>query len=201
MGDGTIFRIAFFILLGAMLVVRTAFSMRVHQQGERTMPDRQAIQNEGIALFATRVLLFFLLIAILVLYAIDHPWMEVLNLGLPVWLRWLGFAIGWLGLALLMWAEIELGRQFSPQLQIRQAHKLITSGPYTHIRHPLYAGLDGFGLGLALVSANWFFVAFFIITLILLGARVSKEERMMVEQFGETYQVYMHRTGRYFPRI
>ncbi len=201
MNDGTIFRISFFILLGAMLVVRTAFSVRVHQQGERTMPDQQAIRHEGIGLFAMRVVMFLALVAILVLYAIDHPWMNALAFTLPGWLRWVGFVIGCLGLALLGWAELELGRQFSPQLQLRQAHKLITSGPYSMVRHPLYSGIYGFGLSLALISANWFFVAFFVLSLLGLGMRVLKEEKMMVEQFGEEYQEYMRRTGRYFPRI
>ncbi len=201
MSGETTFRIAFFIVLGAMLVVRMAFSLRVRQQGERTMPDRQAIQTEGVMLVAVRAVLFFLLIAILVLYAINHPWMKALNFASPGWLRWVGFVIGGLGIALLTWAETELGRQFSPQLQLRQAHKLITTGPYTRIRHPLYTGIYAFGLSLALVSANWFFVAFFIFSLFGLGMRVPKEEKMMVEQFGKEYQEYMQRTGRYLPKI
>jgi hypothetical protein len=76
MGSDLIFRIAFFILLGSMLVMRLVFNARVRQQGERIMPDRQAIQHEGVGLFATRVVLFFVLIAILVLYAINHAWIK-----------------------------------------------------------------------------------------------------------------------------
>ncbi len=201
MSSETTFRIAFFIVLGAMLIVRMAFSLRVRQQGERTMPDRQAIRTEGVVSVATRVVLFFLLIAILVLYTINHPWIKALNFTFPGWLRWVGFIIGGLGVALLAWAETELGRQFSPQLQLRQAHKLITTGPYTRIRHPLYTGIYAFGLGLALVSANWFFVAFFVISLVGMGMRVPKEEKMMVEQFGSEYKNYMQRTGRYLPKI
>ncbi len=165
------------------------------------MPDRQAIATEGVLLVAVRVVLFFLLIAILVLYAINHPWIKAFNFTFPGWLRWVGFVLGCLGIALLAWAETELGRQFSPQLQLRQAHKLITTGPYTRIRHPLYTGIYAFGLSLALLSANWFFVAFFILSLVGLGTRVPREERMMVEQFGKEYQDYMQRTGRYLPKF
>jgi protein-S-isoprenylcysteine O-methyltransferase Ste14 len=195
------FRIAFFILLGAMLVVRMYFNLRIRQQGERVMPDREAIRREGVGMFATRVTLFFVLIAVLVLYAINHPWMQALVFTLPAGLRWLGFAIGLVSISFLVWTELELGRQFSPQLQLRQEHQLITAGPYAYIRHPLYTAIDGFGLALALVSANWFFVAFFILCLVGLWFRVPKEEQMLLDQFGEEYKVYMECTGKFLPKV
>ena len=165
------------------------------------MPDKTAIRHEGVGLFASRVILFFILIAILVLYAIRHPWMQSLEFYLPPWLRWLGFAIGLLSIALTVWVELELGRQFSPQLQLRQEHQLVTSGPYSRVRHPLYTALDAYGLSLALVSANWFFVLFFFVSLIGLTLRVPKEEHMLLDQFGDQYHSYMQHTGRYFPKM
>ncbi len=197
----TMFKIAFFIILAGMLAIRMYFNLRVRQQGERVMPDRQAIQHEGAGLFVTRVILFIILIAILVLYAIDQPLVKTLDFKLPDWLRWAGFILGWLSLGLTMWTQFELGKQFSPQLQLRAQHQLVTSGPYTHVRHPLYTALNGFGLSLALVSANWLFVAFFILSLVGLAARVPKEEKMMMEQFRDEYQAYMRKTGRYFPKL
>jgi len=200
--DNTIaFRIAFFVLIGAMLAVRIVFNMRVRKLGERVMPDKEAIRREGIALFAMRFILFFFLMAIMVLYAINHPWMHALDFTLPEWARWVGLGVGLMSIALLIWTELELGRQFSPQLQLRQDHQLITSGPYAHIRHPLYTAIYAFGLSLALVSANWFFAAFFLVSLMGLAARVPKEEKMMLEQFGEEYRLYMERTRRYWPKM
>jgi protein-S-isoprenylcysteine O-methyltransferase Ste14 len=201
MDTDLLFRILFFILLGAMLLVRIIFNLRLKKAGERFMPDKQAIKHEGLGLFLSRVVLFFVLIAILVLYAMDHPWMQTLDFYLPSWLRWLGFFIGLLSIALIIWVQIELDRQFSPQLQLRQGHQLITSGPYSRVRHPLYAALDVFGLSLALVSANWFFVGFFVLSLVGLYLRVPKEEQMMLDQFGNEYRAYMQRTGRYFPKL
>lgn len=127
--------------------------------------------------------------------------MQALDFTLPAWLRWLGFAIGLVSIALTLWTQLELGRQFSPQLQLRPEHQFITGGPYARIRHPLYTAVDGFGLALALVSANWLFVAFFILSLLGLWFRVPNEERMMVDQFGEEYKAYMQRTGRFLPKI
>jgi protein-S-isoprenylcysteine O-methyltransferase Ste14 len=196
-----IYRIAFFIVLGLMLSVRLYFNFRLRQSGEGFMPDREAVQHEGVGLFALRVVLFFVLVAILLLYAFNHAWMRALDFSLPGWMRWLGFAIGLLSISLIIWIQLELGRQFSPQLQIRQEHQLIKRGPYAHIRHPLYTALFSFGLSLALLTANWFFVAFFFIFLVGLLMRVPKEERMLLEQFGNEYETYMLHTGRFFPKM
>jgi protein-S-isoprenylcysteine O-methyltransferase Ste14 len=195
------YRIAFFCLLVGMFIVRIIFNLRLKRSGERFMPDQQAIGHEGVGLFISRVVLFFALIAILLMYAIRHPWMEALNFYLPAWMRWLGFGIGLCSVALLIWVELELGRQFSPQLQLRQEHQLIMTGPYSRVRHPLYSALFGFGLSLALVSANWFFVAFFFLSLAGLVIRVPKEEQMMLDQFGDEYRAYMQRTGRFIPKL
>ncbi|MGE5123239.1 MAG: methyltransferase family protein [Acidobacteriaceae bacterium] len=195
------FRFLFFILLGLMLAVRMVFNLRVQRQGDAVLPDRQAIQREGVGLFAFRFVSFFMLIAVLVLYAIRHPWMRVLEFPLPVWLRWLGFVVGLTSVALTVWVELELGRQFSPQLRLRQVHRIVTTGPYFHVRHPLYTALDGFGLSLALVSANLVFLGFFLLVLVGLDIRIPREEKMLMDQFGEEYRAYMQHTGRYFPRL
>ncbi len=196
-----LFRILFFIVLGAMLVVRMFFTLRLRHSGEGIMPDKQAIKHEGVGMFIARVVMFFVLMAVLVLYVINHPWMEALDFYLPPWLRWLGFVIGLSSIALIIWVELELGRQFSPQLQLRSEHQLITSGPYSRVRHPMYTAFYGFGLSLALMSANWFFVAFFILSLVGLCLRVPKEEKMMLDQFGDEYRAYMERTGRFVPKM
>lgn len=195
------YRIAFFILFGVILVVRMYFNVRIRQQGERVMPDREAVRREGVVMFTARAVMFFVLIAVLVLYAINHPWMQALNFMLPAWLHWLGFVLGLVSIAFLAWTETELGKQFSPQLQIRQEHQLITTGPYAHIRHPHYTSIDGIGLAMALLSANWFFVAFFILCLVGVWFRVPREERMMRDQFGEKYDAYIQRTGRFLPKV
>jgi protein-S-isoprenylcysteine O-methyltransferase Ste14 len=201
MPTNQIFRIAFFVVLVVMLIMRIFFNARVSRSGERIMPDRQAIMREGIILFASRVVLFFLLIAVLIMYAFPRSWLSTLDFYLPAWLHWLGVIIGVLSIALTAWTELELGRQYSAQLQLRDEHKLITTGPYTHIRHPHYTAITAFGLSLALISANWFFVAFFLVSALGLWYRVPKEEQMMIAQFGEEYRAYIKRTGRFLPKI
>ncbi len=193
------FRILFLILFGGVLAMRVYFMIRVRQAGERLMPDREAVRREGRGIFAARVGLFLMLIAFLGLYLLDVPWLRVLSVPFPGWLRWLGFGVGLASLAFWTRVQVELGKQWSAQLQVRETHQLVTSGPYARVRHPLYAAMFGYGIGVALVTAHWVFIG---LALLVIGGglvRVPREEQMMIEEFGEAYRVYMQGTGRFWP--
>lgn len=196
----SIFRVTFWILLAGVFVMRIYFSLKVRQAGERLMPDREAVQREGRGMFIIRVVMGFVLLGWLILYAINPTWMKVLSVPFPNWLRWLGFALGLASLGFWSWTQVALGKEWSPQLQLRKEHHLVTTGPYARIRHPLYTAMIGYGTGLALVTANWLFIIFAIIAAGLTFARVPKEEQMLIQKFGESYKAYMQRTGRFFPK-
>ena len=196
----SIFRVAFWILLAGVFVMRIYFSLKVRQAGERLMPDREAVQREGRGMFIIRVVMGFVLLGWLILYAINPTWMKVLSVPFPNWLRCLGFALGLASLGFWSWTQVALGKEWSPQLQLRKEHHLVTTGPYARIRHPLYTAMIGYGTSLALVTANWLFIIFAIIAAGLTFARVPKEEQMLIQKFGENYKAYMQKTGRFFPK-
>jgi protein-S-isoprenylcysteine O-methyltransferase Ste14 len=56
-------------------------------------------------------------------------------------------------------------------------------------------------IGLALFTANLVFALMALLTITVLILRVPKEEKMMLEQFGDEYKKYMQMTGRFFPRF
>jgi protein-S-isoprenylcysteine O-methyltransferase Ste14 len=102
----------------------------------------------------------------------------------------------------LFWrSHQDLGRNWSPTLEIREGHTLVIQGIYRHIRHPMYASLWLLVIAQAMILPNW--VAGFT-GLIPLGtlyfSRVNNEERMMIEEFGKAYEGYMRTTGRIFPK-
>jgi protein-S-isoprenylcysteine O-methyltransferase Ste14 len=96
----------------------------------------------------------------------------------------------------------DLGRAWSVTLEIRERHRLVTDGIYARLRHPMYAAFWLWALSQALLLPNWiagfsglvgFGTLFF--------ARVGREERMMLERFGEEYRAYMGRTKRVVPGV
>jgi len=198
----TIFRIAFLVLLAALFAMRGYFMIKVRRAGERLMPDDQAVRREGgRGVFIIRVVVFVLLIVFLVMYIIGMKWIDLFSFQLPAWLRWAGFGLGLLSVAFWTWTQIHLDTQWSAQLQLRQEHHLVTSGPYARIRHPLYSAMFGWAVSLGLLTANWIFVAMAVLSIAGTMARIPKEEQMMLEAFGDEYKAYIQRTGRFFPRL
>ncbi len=198
----TIFRIAFLVLLGALLAMRAYFLIKVRRAGERLMPDKGAVEREGgSAMLIARVAVFLFLIAFLVMYFIGMAWIDFFSFLLPPWLRWAGFALGLFSVTFWTWTQIHLDTQWSAQLQLRQEHRLVTSGPYASLRHPLYSAMFAWAIALALLSANWILVAMAVLSIAGTVVRVPKEEKMMLAAFGDEYRAYMQRTGRFFPKV
>jgi protein-S-isoprenylcysteine O-methyltransferase Ste14 len=130
--------------------------------------------------------------------------------GIPAWAdysaRPSAVAGGALIYALALWvfrrAHKDLGRNWSITLEIRAEHKLVSTGLYSVIRHPMYTAFLLMGLGQALLLANWVAgLAGLLGFAILFFLRVGKEERMMLETFGSEYRAYMQRTKRLIPYL
>jgi protein-S-isoprenylcysteine O-methyltransferase Ste14 len=198
----TIFRLAFVFLLAGLLAMRFYFMIKVRRSGGRLMPDEKAVAREGgRGVLIIRVVGFFALVTFLVMYIIRMPWIDMYSFPLPNWLRWAGFALGVVTVAFWTWTQITLDTQWSAQLQLTKNHHLVTTGPYAWLRHPLYAGMFGWSFALALLTANWIFVAVCLLVFLGLLWRIPREEKMMLEAFGDEYKTYMQRTGRFFPRL
>lgn len=201
MGGEQVFRLAFWLEFGLLLLIRAISAWRVSRAGESIMPDRKAIEREGWGFFAARLLAFLFLVGLLVLYALDSPLMAALSFPLPSLLRWVGVVLGFSSLVLWAWAQSALGKQWSTNLQLRKKHRLITTGPYAWIRHPIYTAMLGWGCGVSLITANWTFVLLTLLMIAGLFIRVPKEEQMMIKEFGKGYKKYMQKTGRFVPKL
>lgn len=201
MNSDNLFHTGFWILIGGVLLMRIFFMARVRRAGERLTPDQAAIQREGNGFFAIRVICFFGLIVILGSFALDARWITALSVACPDWLRGAGFLLGIGSLALWVWTQHALGTMWSPNLMLRKEHRLVTTGPYARIRHPLYAAMIGWSSGLALVAANWVFLVLALLVSTVFIFRVPREEQMLLGQFGEEYRQYMGRTGGLFPKL
>ncbi|OEU41218.1 hypothetical protein BGV40_16160 [Methanosarcina sp. Ant1] len=129
-------------------------------------------------------------------------WIDIFRLPLPPKVRWLGAWLIFAGDLLFIWSHKALGRNWSPILEIRKGHSLVTDGPYRFIRHPMYAAILLIGIGVSFLSANWIVTLSYMLPVICLYLiRVSDEERMMIEKFGDEYREYMRRTGRLTPKL
>src|SRR6266446_5216952 len=105
-----------------------------------------------------------------------------------------------IGLWLFYRSHADLGANWSITLEVRERHQLITQGIYRRIRHPMYSALMLYDVAHALVIPNWVAGSSnLVVFAVLFALRVSAEERMMLEQFGDEYTAYMARTKRLVP--
>lgn len=129
-------------------------------------------------------------------------WPRFANYAFNPWQAALGVAVFALSLRLFRLTHKQLGRQWSVTLEVREQHKLVSDGVYRLVRHPMYSAFWLWALAQALLLPN--FVAGFAGIAgfgTLFFARAGREERLMIETFGDDYRAYMARTKRVIPWI
>ncbi|MEA2922139.1 MAG: hypothetical protein QOF07_2102 [Bradyrhizobium sp.] len=115
---------------------------------------------------------------------------------------WLGVLFAVAALLLFQMTHRALGQNWSVTLQLRQNHKLITTGIYRKIRHPMYTAFWLWAVAQACLLPNWIAgLAGLVGFGSLFFGRVRREEQMMLETFGDDYRHYMSRTYRIIPLI
>ncbi|WP_159460352.1 methyltransferase family protein [Tistlia consotensis] len=100
----------------------------------------------------------------------------------------------------ILWAHLSLRRFRSAELETRADHRLVETGPYRWIRHPLYSSYLLITAGLFLMTGNWLVTAPMFAYFLAIAARAWKEEAMLLERLGGSYREYMARTERFLPR-
>ena len=140
-----------------------------------------------------------LLLPVLYLFT---PLLAFADYRLPVFAPWLGTALMIAALWLFYRSHADLGKNWSVTLELHKGHQLIRRGIYRSIRHPMYLSIFLWGVSQGLLLRNWLAGWSALATFsVLYVVRTPREERMMIEFFGEEYLNYMRQTGRIFPRI
>lgn len=146
-----------------------------------------------IGMFATMMVLPLVHLATDVLAFADY--------ALPARATWIG-VLAQIPFLWLFWrSHADLGRNWSPGLEVRDDHELVTTGVYGRVRHPMYAAILIAVLAQPLLIHNW------IAGLLVVPAfaamwflRVPHEEALMRKRFGEAWDAYCIRAGRLFPK-
>jgi len=150
-------------------------------------------------------ILFFVLSLVYVAVGLkvlgDPVGFAALNLSsrLATVLAGVGIASITAGVFLFLWSVVARGR-YSVSWEMPRDHKLVTGGPYRHIRHPSYAGYFLMFIGLPLLTQN----PVYLLPMMAIPGYVhiiETEERLLATRFGEEYLRYVASTGRFIPRI
>lgn len=121
-----------------------------------------------------------------------RPWFELDLVGVPVLL---------FGEVLIFSGRRALGPFVTTRVKTASGQRVIRSGPYRFIRHPIYLGLilQFYAAPIAWRSAYGAIVMLPLVLLLL--RRVALEEEVMKSSFGPEYEDYCRRTKRLIPCI
>jgi len=121
------------------------------------------------------------------------------------WFRVLIKTIGWIvclcGFVGCLWSRFYLGSEWRGAPEVRDDHKLITTGPYAITRHPIYTSLFLMLIGSALTTMYWLPVLEVIVAVIAYTVKAVAEEKMLLSHFGESYAKYQRTVYMLMPYI
>lgn len=189
-----VFKTIYLIGLVPLAIIRTYY--RLLSRGAPVAVDRRTIGEIAVMLQAAVGML------VIPLLFVFSSVLDFADYELPAWTAWAGAAVLASGIWLLWRSHAGLRQNFSSTLQLKQEHELITGGVYARIRHPMYAALWLLAIANTLLLHNWIAGWSYVVCFgLLYFVRVPREERMMLDRFGESYRRYVARTGRVMPRM
>ncbi len=116
--------------------------------------------------------------------------------------NWVFVALAAVGFLFMVWARVHLGRLWSGGVVTREGHRVVDSGPYAIVRHPIYTGLLIAALGTVLVKGTALSLAGLLVLGVSYYLKARLEEKFLRTELGtEAYDAYARRVPMLVPRI
>ncbi len=184
--------------VGAFLLIALSYLIRI-PYARRAGKIEVVKRDRDMAEIAV-LLLAALGMMVLPMLAIVFNWPAQLSYTAQPPLVIIGYAVGIAAIWLFWRSHDDLGEQWSASLEIREGHELITRGVYARIRHPMYSACFLWVIAQALLLANWLGgLAGLVAFTTLYFERIAREEKLMLNQFGQAWSSYCETTGRLWP--
>jgi protein-S-isoprenylcysteine O-methyltransferase Ste14 len=122
--------------------------------------------------------------------------------SLEAWQTALALALFAVACAISWTSAFALGRQHRVDAALESDHRLIRSGPYRLVRHPIYTSMIAVLVGTGILIAPWYLMAP-ALTFFLLGTaiRVRVEDRLLESRFGEEFRQYRRTVPAFIPFV
>jgi protein-S-isoprenylcysteine O-methyltransferase Ste14 len=105
------------------------------------------------------------------------------------------------GFAFSIWARRHLGRYWSARVTLKEGHKLIESGPYGLVRHPIYSGLLLSMAATVMTIGTASSVCGYFVLVAALIFKLRAEERLLAANLGSVYEDYQKRIKALIPGV
>ena len=196
-----LFKISFVALFVSAVAIRVHYQRLAGTYREGVAKHAEGhLAHEAKPLLIIRPLLGLPWYGVVLCWFFAPQWISWSFLRLPVWIRAAGLVVAGLGLLLLWRSHRALGKNFRPTLDARSDQELVTAGPYSRVRHPLYLAFLLMLASTGLLSSNWFIgVVGVLLIASITVVRIPAEEAFLSQRFGERYREYCERTPALLP--
>ena len=134
-------------------------------------------------------------IALMVIYLVDWPWLSDVIRDI---LKVLGAIPMVIGTVMVLWGLIQLRSSLNIFPSPKPDGRLITTGIYNTVRHPIYGGLLFLAFGYALFAQSFYQVVLALVLFVFFELKSGFEERKLMEQY-PGYAEYRLQAGKFFP--
>ena len=146
-------------------------------------------------------LFIFAMVAVLVLQPVLLPMLGFRTNQLwGLIIQWLGIFIILAALVLHIWSRAHLRHYYAERVEVQPEHKVIDTGPYRLMRHPVITSFFGIAIGLFLVNPALTTIAALLYT-IWDFRRAAQQEEVLLTRTLPGYTEYAQQTPRFLPRI
>ncbi len=114
-------------------------------------------------------------------------------------LDWAMVAVCAIGLAGCWWARLHLGNLWSAGVSRKEGHRVIDTGPYGMVRHPIYTGAILAMFAFAAARARPFDLLMALLVTVFFTCKARLEERFLQEELGAAYDAYRQRVPMLVP--
>lgn len=189
-------RIAGGAALATLAIALVAMYNSLRRPAGREEPGARILLRGGILGLAT---ILFLALGVILWRPLPFDLSDSVRLALLS----LGSALLFGALGLYLWGLVSLGRMFAPSsgfgVRLSQAPGLVTRGPYTFMRHPMYLAVIVAGIACLMLYRTWATLAFAGLMFGLI-VRARREERVLAEEFGSEWASYAAEVPGWLPR-
>ena len=198
----TAFELWLYRLGGAAALASLVLALNGFRRGQ------QRAQGRGVGVGA-RYLRFSIFVFFTVVYfAIGYLLWKPLPLQLPDSPRLTadiaGALIFFSSLAIYVWGYRTLGAMFTAStsfgVRLMADPRLVTSGPYRFVRHPMYLAVILAGFGGLLLYRTWAMLVF-ALTMFGLTLRARREDQALAAELGDQWQEYIRQVPGWIPRL
>ncbi|RUW73164.1 isoprenylcysteine carboxylmethyltransferase family protein, partial [Mesorhizobium sp. M1E.F.Ca.ET.063.01.1.1] len=177
---GTLHWAAAWVYIVVMVGLSLTMGVALARRDPGLMNERLRLPIQKTQSAADKILLSILLLGI-------FGWLALMGLdvrfgwsAVPVWVQAIGALVLLVGIWICYLTMLE--NSFAApvvKIQDERGQRVITTGPYSYVRHPMYAGAILYFAGTALLLGSWWGLASVLVFIVLLAIRTFIEEKAL----------------------